>query len=102
MVQSKLSTEGAGKPPRRGPTDKLRTAMKFTVDTDTYEVTAGPIVFAKQPKLVGVADVPELLEGGGSEYVRGQLVQYQEHPFVLPAIDKAKHRMTQLTEKESF
>ncbi len=94
--------DGTGKPPRRGPTDNLRKAEKFVVDLDTYEVTAGPIIFGKQPKLVDAADVPELLEGGGSEQIGDELVQYSRHPFVEPALEKAKQRIAQLVESEQL
>jgi hypothetical protein len=94
--------ETAGQPPRRGPKDTLRKAMKFSVDPKTFEVTAGPIVFSKQPQLVGASDVPELLEGGGSEKLKGQIVKYTPHPFITPAIETAKQRMAQLVESEQL
>lgn len=101
-LRSSLSKEASGQPPRRGPKDTLRKAMKFTVDPKTFEVTAGPIVFGAQPQLVGASDIPELVEGGGTEKIKDQLVQYSAHPFIQPAIEIAKQRMAALVESEQL
>lgn len=102
VAKTKVQSETEGQPPRRGPSDLLRTAEKFTVDKKTWTVTAGPILFKSQPQLVGASDVPELLEGGGQERVRGELVKYGKHPFVGPAFEKTKGKMEQLIEKEQL
>jgi hypothetical protein len=101
-LRAQQSADSAGSPPRRGPKDTLRKAEKFTVDPKTFEVTAGPIVFGSQPQLVGASDVPEILEGGGSEKIKDQLVKYAPHPFIRPAVEIAKQRMAALVESEQL
>jgi hypothetical protein len=102
LLKQQLTTEAAGQPPRRGPSDLLRELMKFTVDLTTYTVSAGPILFSKQPKLVGAQNVPELLEFGGGEYRKDQLVHYQPRPFIAPAVQTTQTRMEQLIESEQL
>ena len=76
--------------------------MKFTVDLVTYMVSVGPILFSKQPKLVGANKVPELLEFGGKEHLKKELVQYEPRPFVAPALELSEKRMTALVESEQL
>lgn len=97
-LQSLRKKEGAGKPPRRGPNDYLRKFTKFAVDfPDT--VVAGPQPFASQPKMVGRVSVPELLDKGGHEYIGGQLVKYDPHPYLAPVEKNARKRFAQLIER---
>src|SRR5215813_14187230 len=50
LLRQLIMHDAAGQPPRRGPADLLRSAMKFSVDLNSYTVSVGPTVFAKQPK----------------------------------------------------
>lgn len=93
-----LRGQGVGRPPRRGPTDKLRRFMDFGIDNnETVVIGAWP--FPKQPSLVGVVSVPELLNKGGGEFIGSQLVQYGPRPFVEPTLPPVARKMRQLVEQ---
>jgi hypothetical protein len=51
---------------------------------------------------VGVKNVPELLELGGGEYIGSQLVQYEPHPFIAPALKLTEAKMAELIEKDQL
>lgn len=91
--------EGAGKPPRRGPTDNLREFTYFSIDIPAESVVIGPEPFIHQPRLVGRVSVPELLERGGGEYIGRQLVQYDPHPYLEPSQQAAEKRFRELIER---
>lgn len=91
--------QGVGRPPRRGPTDKLRRFMDFGIDPRTDSVVIGAWPFPKQPNLVGAVSVPELLDKGGQEEINGQLVKYGERPFVKPTLPPVERKMRQLIER---
>jgi hypothetical protein len=87
-MRGRLRSEGAGQPPRRGPTDLLRRFILFGVDPDSERVVIGAMPFRRQPRFSGgIVSVPELLEKGGGEYIKDELVHYQPRPFVNPAFD---------------
>lgn len=99
-MRGRLRSEGAGQPPRRGPTDLLRKFILFGVNPDTETVVIGAMPFRKQPRFSGgIVSVPELLEKGGGEYIRGELVQYQPRPFVQPAFATTRNKLADLIEK---
>lgn len=89
---------GPGQPPRRGPTDLLRKFTLWDVVEERGNITAviGAEKFAKQPRLVGVSAVPELLEKGGGEYIGSQLVAYSPHPFAAPSQQPTINKMPEL------
>jgi len=95
----RLHGEGAGKPPRRGPSDKLRRGMHFKVDEATETVVIGAMPFATKPRLSGAVSIPELLTKGGGEYIHNQLVKFEPHPFVQPAMEITQKRMAELLVK---
>jgi hypothetical protein len=74
--------KGVGKPPRRGPTDKLRRHIYFQVDIPKESVVIGPEPFPKQPKMVGRVSVPQLLNKGGIEIIMGDRAVYGPRPYV--------------------
>jgi hypothetical protein len=99
-LAKRLGKEGAGKPPRRGPTDLLRSQIYFGIDAETASVIIGPTKFPRQPRLVGASSVPELLEEGGAEYIGDELVRYQPHPFVAPSLDPVEAFFRKTIESE--
>jgi hypothetical protein len=98
-MAARLRSEGAGKPPRRGPSDLLRQGLHFSVDEASETVTIGAMMFANQARLVGAASVPDLLNKGGGEIIAGQLVKYEPRPFVEPALETTYRKMADLVEK---
>jgi hypothetical protein len=88
---------GEGKPPRRGPTDKLRRHIYFSVDVAKESVVIGPEPFPSQPVMVGRVSVPELLNKGGIEVIFGQRVKYGPRPYVetilKPALAKLRENI---------
>lgn len=104
QLRGVLKGEGAGKPPRRGPSDRLRRFTIFDVVEQRKGVRAsvGPHVFTRQPHLVGVKDVPELLEFGGHERIAGELVKYEPHPYVEPTERATLEKMPELIAQTRF
>jgi len=95
----RLRSEGAGRPPRRGPTDLLRKHIYFGVEPNSETVVIGPMKFHRQPSLVGASSVPELLEKGGGEIVGGVLTKYEPHPFVQSTLPAAERKFRELIER---
>jgi len=91
--------EGAGRPPRRGPTDLLRKNIFFGVDLPSESVVIGPRVFAKQPKLRGAKSVPELLNSGGVEIIMDRPVTYEPRPYIETVLPVAARKLAELVEK---
>jgi hypothetical protein len=89
---------GAGKPPHRGPLDLLRKHIYFSYDPTSESVVIAPLVFAKQPPLIGAQNVPELLEFGGREVFKHYTGTYAPHPYVRPTKVLAEMKMAELTE----
>ena len=93
---------GAGSPPRRGPTDLLRSRIFFGVETNTETVVIGPEMFTSQPKMIGAVSVPQLLDQGGKEEFRfGHRTfvgKYEPRPFVAPMVPVAQKRLEKLIE----
>jgi hypothetical protein len=89
--------QGEGKPPRRGPTDKLRKHIYFSIDVEHESVVIGPEPFAHQPVMPGRVSVPELLNKGGIEIIFGIPVKYGPRPFIEtilpPALGKLKQEI---------
>lgn len=94
-----IKGRGAGKPPRRGPTDLLRRFTFFGMDPGSESVVVGPYPFKKQPPLVGAVSVPELLDKGGAELIGKQLVKYDPHPFVERTLPPVTRFMDKLIEQ---
>lgn len=86
-------------PPRRGPTDLLRKLTLFQLDSRAESVVIGPYPFKNQPQLVGAVSVPELLDKGGGEYIRGELVHYEPRPYVERCLNPTLKFMTQIIER---
>lgn len=99
-IAGRLKGEGAGKPPRRGPSDLLRKHIYFGLEEHGETVVIGPMKFGSQPRLVGASSVPELLEKGGGEYIGNKLVKYDPHPFAKPTLPLATKKFHELIEKE--
>jgi hypothetical protein len=99
LMRAKLTSQGAGKPPRRGPTDKLRRHIYFSLDPTTESVVIGPAPFANQPYMPGRASVPELLDKGGYQRIVEQMVKYEPHPYTPQTMEVAKRKFRQLIEK---
>lgn len=97
-MRDRLRSEGAGKPPRRGALDLLRKHIYFSLDPETESVVIAPLVFAKQPSLIGVQNVPELLEYGGREVFRHFTGTYAPHPYVRPVRSLAEQKMAEQVE----
>jgi hypothetical protein len=97
-MQTKRGRDNAGKPPRRGPTDKLRQFTDFGVDPDTESVVAGPWPFPTQPELVGAVSVPELLDNGGFERHGNTYVKYDPHPYLERSLEPTRRFMEKLIE----
>lgn len=97
LLRHHLKGQGEGKPPRRGPTDKLRRHIYFSVDVEKKSVVIGPEPFPSQPRMRGRVSVPELLNKGGVEILLGEPVKYGPRPFVetilKPAIKKLKENI---------
>lgn len=93
-----LRHESAGKPPRRGPTDKLYKFTDFGVDPQTESAVIGAWPFPSQPRMQDRVSVPELLDKGGGEYIGGQLVKYDAYPFTIPSLEPTARKMAQLVE----
>jgi hypothetical protein len=98
-MAGRLRSEGEGKPPRRGPSDRLRQEIFFGVDQDSETVVIGPRIYASQPTLVGAKSVPELLEKGGIEVIFGKRVRYGARPYVAPILPVAQKKMAELVER---
>jgi hypothetical protein len=98
-LREQKRSEGAGLPPRRGPLDLLRSKIYFSLDPATESVVIAPLVFAKQPPLIGASSVPELLEFGGKEIFRAKghqwIGNYEPHPFVRPVLPLAEEKLAQ-------
>jgi hypothetical protein len=96
-IETKLRDKGKGegKPPRRGPTDKLRKHIYFAIDTANESVVIGPEPFPKQPQLVGRVSVPELLNKGGVEIIMGDRVKYGPRPYVEPMLKVTLNKLRQ-------
>lgn len=73
--------KGEGRPPRIGPTGKLKKFTDFGIDHNDTAVM-GSVPFSSQPPLVKAVTVPDLLNAGGAERIAGQLVQFGPRPYV--------------------
>jgi hypothetical protein len=98
-MAARLKSEGAGKPPRRGPSDLLRKFMFFGIDSDSETVVIGPMKFDSQPRLIGRVSVPELLDKGGGQIIGSDLVKYDPHPFTPQTLDVTEKKFRELIEK---
>lgn len=87
LVWSRLRGQGEGKPPRIGPTGKLKKYTFSSLDPQRESVVIGPDPFPQQPTMFGRVSVPELLDKGGDEIVLGQLVRYGPRPYVERCLD---------------
>ena len=98
-MRDRMKSEGVGLPPRRGPLDLLRKHIYYSYDPASESVVIAPLVFAKQPPLIGAASVPELLEFGGQEmfHAKGQVWTgtYAPRPFVRPVMPLAQRKMAE-------
>lgn len=98
-MRDKLRSEGAGLPPRRGALDLLRKHIYYSYDEASESVVIAPLVFAKQPPLIGASSVPELLEFGGKEqfHAKGHswTGTYSPHPYVRPVLPLAEEKLAQ-------
>lgn len=98
-MRDRLKSEGAGLPPRRGKLDLLRKHIYYSYDPESESVVIAPLVFAKQPPLIGAASVPELLEFGGREVFQGKgnswIGTYSPRPFVRPVMPLALDKMAE-------
>lgn len=100
LLAQQLGRKGAGKPPRRGPTDLLRKHIYFGIDEATESAIIGPLRFDSQPSLVGASSIPELLEQGGGQFIGDMLVKYDPHPFAAPTMPIAEQKFRELIESE--
>lgn len=98
-LAGKRARDGVGKPPRRGPTDKLRKFTDFGVDPTNESVVAGSWPFPTQPDLVGAVSVPQLLDQGGYERIGSQLVKYEPRPFVERSLPPTQKFMEKIIEQ---
>lgn len=99
IAYARIKGQGEGKPPRVGPTRKLRSNIDFGIDPKTESVVIGAYPFPNQPSLAGRVTVPELLDKGGGEVISGQLVKFGERPFTKPILPIAQRKMAELIEK---
>lgn len=99
-MAKRYKSEGAGKPPRRGPTDLLRKHIYFGLDPDGETVVIGPMLFSKQPPLVQVTTIPELLNKGGGQNIMGRYVKYEPHPFTPRPAELAAKKLAELVKSE--
>lgn len=100
-MAAKYKSEGAGQPPRRGPSDLLRKHIYFGLTPDNETVVIGPMLFSSQPQgLQGARTVPELLNKGGSVVNRGMVSQYAPHPYVEGPAELAKRKLAELVASE--
>jgi len=95
--------KGEGKPPRMGPTRKLRNISAFSFDPATEGVVIGIIPFTKQPAMAGTVSVPELLDVGGTEIIDALggsvAAHYGERPFTIPAFGPTWNQFMRSIEK---
>lgn len=99
VVAKRQRARGAGKPPRSR-SGELKQHIYFGVDPKTESVVIGPMVFRKQPAgLVGAKSIPELLNKGGGQRLKGVLVKYAPHPFVEPILPIAEKKMAEEIER---
>lgn len=99
VMRDRLRSEGANKPPRRGPLDLLRKHIYFAFEPESESVVIAPLVFGSQPSLIGVQNVPELLEFGGKEVFRHHVGTYAPHPYVRPVKPLAEQKMAEEIER---
>jgi hypothetical protein len=102
-MRDQLKSDGAGLPPRRGALDLLRKHIYYSYDEPTESVVIAPLVFTKQPPLIGASSVPELLEFGGKElfHAKGHAWTgtYSPHPFVRPILPLAEAKLAEEIER---
>jgi hypothetical protein len=95
----KRKSSEPGKPPRSRQ-GGLRENIYFGLDEVTESVVIAPLRFQSQPKLIGAASVPELLEGGGGEMSERKdgtvsISEYAPRPFVAPQQQPAEQKLAQ-------
>lgn len=105
MVAKQVKGTGEGKPPRMGPTKKLRDRNEFSLDSETESVVIGTVPFPpKDP--IAAASVPELLDKGLKGWINsalapagGVFVKYSKFPYVDSVLPIAQKKLEQLIER---
>lgn len=100
IVSARLKGQGAGKPPRMGPTKNLRRHNDFALDGRTETVVIGTVPLPKGAP-IDAASVPNLLDEGLSGWVNNQLtgaaaVKYAKHPYVESVVAPTQRKLEQL------
>jgi hypothetical protein len=102
LLAAQHRAEGEGQPPKRGPKDTLRKNIIFVVDGESVVIGARP--FADQPRLIGAATVPHLLDQGGVEIIDalgGSVAAvYGARPFTEPTLEVAERKFRELIESK--
>lgn len=93
LLRANKKGQGEGRPPRRGPTDKLRRFIFFQIDVPNESVVIGPEKFSTQPVMLNRVSVPELLNKGGVEVVFGTRVHYGPRPYVETILPLAVNKI---------
>lgn len=100
IVSSRLKGQGAGKPPRMGPTKNMRRHNEFALDDRTETVVIGTKPLPKGAP-IDAASVPNMLDEGLSGWVNNQTVgaaavQYAKHPYVESVGPPTQRKLEQL------
>jgi hypothetical protein len=92
IVYERLRGRGEGRPPKMGPTRKLRDRTEFALDPVTETVVIGVVPFADQPEMMGTVSVPQMLDEGGLEVVPhyltggGAYALFGRRPYLEPTL----------------
>lgn len=107
VVSQRVKGQGAGKPPKRGPTALMREGVTFSLDDKTETVVIGvePLP-GKGRGLLNAASTGHLLDKGRSRLLShpalkavGQpptATKYGKHPFTEPSLAPTARRLEQL------
>lgn len=107
VVSQRVKGQGAGKPPKRGPSGLLRQGVTFSLDDKTETVVIGvePIA-GKGNGLINAVSTGQLLDKGRARWLQhparaaaGQPAvpaRFSEHPFTQPSLPPTVRRLEQL------
>lgn len=104
IVARRVRGQGAGKPPRRGESAKLRRHNEFYLDPRTDSVVIGTVPFPTS-KAAKAASIPNQLDTGTIGRVEhpllppgGVLTAFTKHPYVNAVLPPTLNKMGELIE----
>lgn len=101
IVSARVRGQGAGRPPRMGPSKQMRTLNEFALDARTESVVIGTVPIPTSAP-ISAASVPNLLDEGLRGFIFNTLLpnggvqaQYAEHPYVESVLPPVQKRINQ-------